>query len=434
MPRHWIRTGIAIATLLLTLMFGFWVRPVLTEEPVTISMLIQALEGAQMANLVESFNRDHADIRLELVEGPNASNLVEDLYASAFLLGDSPYDLVYMDIVWVPKFAAAGWLLDLSDRLSDTELADFMAGDVAGGRYQGGLYRIPLRSDGGMLYYRADLLEQAGFAPPETFTDLTEISQALQSQGRTTWGYVWQGRQYEGLAAMFVEVLAGHGGYWIDVDTNQVGLDDPEAIAAVQFLVDTVDQGIAPPGVTTYQEEETRRIFQGGDAIFLRNWPYVWALANGDDSPVQGKIALQPMVHEPGQSSGACQGGWGLGIAATSQHPEEAWEVVQYLTSAASQKAFVLEQAYVPSRRALFTDPDIVERFPHYPELERVVDSAVLRPPSPQYAQASDILQRYLSAAFTRQLTPAQAMQAAARETRALLGTIEGANLGEGNR
>lgn len=423
MPRNWTRTGIAIATLLLTLMLGFWARPVLTEEPVTISMLIQALEGAQMANLVESFNREHTDIRLELVEGPNASNLVEDLYSSAFLLGDSPYDLVYMDIVWVPKFAAAGWLLDLSDRVSDTELADFMPGDVAGGRYQEGLYRIPLRSDGGMLYYRADLLEQAGFEPPETFTDLVEISQALQSQGRTTWGYVWQGRQYEGLAAMFVEILAGHGGYWLDVDTNQVGLDDPEAIAAVQFLVDTVDQGIAPPGVTTYQEEETRRIFQGGDAVFLRNWPYVWALANGDDSPVQGKIALQPMVHEPGQTSGACQGGWGLGIAASSRHPEAAWEVVQYLTSEASQKAFVLEQAYVPSRRVLFTDPDIVERFPHYPELERVVDSAVLRPPSPQYAQASDILQRYLSAAFTRQLSPEQAMQAAARETRALLGS-----------
>ncbi len=133
MPRNWIRTGIVIATLLLTLVLGFWARPVLTEEPVTISVLIQALEGAQMANLVESFNREHSDIRLELVEGPNASNLVEDLYSSAFLLGDSPYDLVYMDIVWVAKFAAAGWLLNLSDRINVIELAAFMPGDVAGG-------------------------------------------------------------------------------------------------------------------------------------------------------------------------------------------------------------------------------------------------------------------------------------------------------------
>ena len=132
---------------------------------------------------MEEFNQNNPDVRLELVEGPNATNQLEDLYTSSFLLGNSPYDLVLMDIVWVPKFAAAGWLMPLDDRISAPELAEFLRGDVNGGRYQGKLYRMPFRSDAGMLYYRKDLLEQAGYEPPETYAQLIDISKDLQQQG-----------------------------------------------------------------------------------------------------------------------------------------------------------------------------------------------------------------------------------------------------------
>lgn len=73
------------------------------------------------------------------------------------------------------------------------------------------------------------------------------------------------------------------------------------------------------------------------------------------------------------------------------------------------------------NRSSLFTDPQIVAKYPHYPELLKISQSAVLRPPIAQYAQASDILQRYLSAALTDRLTSEQAMKAAASETRLLL-------------
>ncbi|MGF1536574.1 MAG: ABC transporter substrate-binding protein [Elainellaceae cyanobacterium] len=388
---------------------------------VQISVLIQALETAQWQSVVESFEADNPDIDLNMVEGPNATNLVEDLYTSSFLLGDSPYDLVYMDIVWVPKFAAAGWLMPLSDRISDAELAEFLDGDINGGRYEDELYRIPVRSDGGMLYYRTDLLNQIGAQPPETVEELMEISQALQEADAADWGYVWQGRQYEGLSAMFVEFLEGFGGFWVDPETREVGLDQPEAIAALEALQSTIDQGVSPNGVTNYQEEEARRLFQSGGSVFMRNWPYAWALVNGDDSSIAGNVGIKPMVHAAGKDSGACQGGWGFGISKSTPHPDEAWRVVEYFASAKAQEQFILENAYVPSRRALFTDPDIVARFGHYPDLLEVIESAVLRPPIAQYAQASDILQRYLSAAFTGRLSPERAMERAAAETRRLV-------------
>lgn len=397
--------------------------PALTQEkPVNIQVLIQALEGTQWEPIQADFNKNHPNIKLEIVKGPNDTNLVEDLYTSSFLLGDSPYDLAYMDIVWVQKFAAADWLQDLSEKVDKQELKEaYLEGDIAGGTYQDKLYRMPLRSDGGMLYYRTDLLKKGGFEPPNTFQELIKISKELQEKNLAKWGYVWQGKQYEGLSAMFIEILKGYGGFWVNPETNEVGLDKPESIAAVDFLRTTITEEISPPGVTTYAEEETRRLFQSGNTVFLRNWPYVYPLAS--ESEIAGKFAIKPMVHTPGESSGACLGGWGFGIVKSTKHPEEAWEVIQYFNKPKVQRKFIIETGFVPARKSLFNDQTLVAKFPYLPNLFQVVNNSVLRPPIAQYAQASDILQRYLSAALTGSRSPESAMKAAAAETRALLGT-----------
>ncbi|MES1022279.1 ABC transporter substrate-binding protein [Gloeocapsa sp. BRSZ] len=414
-----LRLGVFAAFFLGTVLYS-WIA--LSQQPVTLNLLMTAPDAQPwQQGIVKDFEAKNPDIRINIIEGPNATNLLEDLYTSAFILGDSPYDLVNMDVIWTPKFAAAGWLMDLTDRMSPEELEAFSDADVEGSRYEGRLYRIPMRSDVGMLYYRTDLLEQAGLQPPETFAELIQASQTLQQKDLINWGYVWQGRQYEGLVAMFIEVLEGFGGFWVNPETLEVGLDRPETVQAINFLKDTVAQGISPPGVTTYQEEETRRFFQSGQAAFLRNWPYVWPLAQEEGSPIEGRIAIKPMVATPGRNGGACLGGWGLGISATTRHPEEAWRAIQFFTSEEAQKNFVLNAGFVPSRRSLFTDPEIVAEYPHYPQLLEVVQQAVLRPPIAQYAQASDILQRYLSGALTNRMTPEQAMQSAANETRRLL-------------
>ena len=405
------------------LMSQLWGQPALTQERVTITALINAGEVPHWKELiVEDFEKENPGIHLEIIEAPNATDLTENLYTAAFILGDSPYDLVYMDVIWTGKFAAAGWLLDLSDRISEDELKAFMDKDVEAGRYKGKLYRIPLRSDAGMLYYRTDLLEQIGAKPPETFEDLLKTSQQLQEKKATRWGYVWQGAQYEGLPAMFVEILEGFGGFWVNSETNEVGLDQPEAIKAVEFLRSAIDKSISPPGVTSYREEDTRRLFVSGESAFLRNWPYVWATANEAGSEIKGKVGIKPMVHIPGAKSGACLGGWGMGIAKTSKHPQEALKAIQYFTSKEAQRRFTLETASISSRRDLFSDPEIIAKYPHYPKFQKLVESAVLRPPIAQYAQASDILQRYLNAALSnRSLSVEKTMKSAANETRNLL-------------
>jgi multiple sugar transport system substrate-binding protein len=413
------RKGIFLTVFFGIFLFG-WMA--FSQSPVTLNLLMTAPDAQPWKQgLIADFEKKNPGIRINLIEGPNAVNLIEDLYTSAFLLGDSPYDLVNMDVIWTSKFAAADWLLDLSDRISPTELEAFSPKDVEAGRYEGELYRIPIRSDLRMLYYRTDLLTAAGLKPPETFADLIKISQALQKDKTVNWGYLWQGRQYEGLVAMFMDILQGFGGFWVNPTTLEVGLDRPEALKAIAFLQSTIDTKVSPPGVTTYQEDETLRFFKSGQAAFLGSWPYVWPLANAEDSPIKGKIGIKPMVHAPGLNGGACLGGWGLGIAKSSKHPEEAWKAIQYFTSESVQRQLILQTGYVPSRKDLFIDSEVVAKYPHYPKLLEVSQSAVLRSPIAQYAQVSDILQRYLSRALTTRNNPEKLMQAAANETRRIL-------------
>lgn len=125
---------------------------------------------------------------------------------------------------------------------------------------------------------------------------MLEIAQKLKDDDEAQWGYLWQGKQYEGVAAMFVEVLEGFGGFWANPETLEVGLDSPEALRAVEFLRNTITEGISPRGVSTFGEEETRLLFQSGGSVFLRNWPYVWRLANEENSEIKGKFGISAML------------------------------------------------------------------------------------------------------------------------------------------
>ncbi|HEY9671206.1 MAG TPA: ABC transporter substrate-binding protein [Waterburya sp.] len=393
--------------------------------PVNLTLVVPAFEATYWSSLIHDFEAKNRNIRISLVEVKNRqgdlTEKLKEFYTINFQSGNA-YDLIYMDVIWISEFADRGWLLDLSERISRHELAKFLESDVIAGRYQGKLYRIPFRSDFGLLYYRKDLLEKAKLLPPKTFQELLKTSQALQKRRLAPWGYLWQGREYEGLSAMFVEVLQGYGGFWIKPASREVGLDRLEAIAAVKFLVNTMEQKISPVEVVSYSEDESFTQFQQGHAVFLRGWPYMWTQANAPDSPIQGNVGIQAMtLHAKYRSGGGCNGSWGLGIAKTSKHPNQAWKAIAYLTSAKVQHKFTLETGYIPSRKTLLNDPKILRKYPHFPQLSQALQHSVLRPPIPEYARASEILQRYLNQALRRESSPEEAMKAAASETRQLL-------------
>lgn len=413
-----------LAGLLLVQLLGltiWWVRwPQL--NPTVLSFVVPLDEAAGWQRLIDEFEKQNTDVRLQLVEGTYNTDQVKAIYAADLSGGNPQHDLVYMDVVWLPWFASEGWLQDLSDLLPSEELTAFLPSELAAGRYQETLYRLPFRADVGLLFYNRTLMEQLGVEPAQTFDQLVAQSQAVQAQGAAPWGYLWQGREYEGLVANFVEVLAGYEGFWIEPETGAVGLDQAAAIAATTFLADTIRQGISPQLVTSYSETESFNQFSQGQSLFMRNWPSFWQQVNQSDSSVQGQVGLAPVVAASGLAAQACRGGWGFGIAQNAAHPEAARRAIAFFTSAAEQKRFVLESGHLPSRSALYADPEIVARYPFFPEmLETLENHSIFRPQIPQYDEASRILQEHLWQALVGQATPQDAMEEAAKKTRKVL-------------
>lgn len=393
-------------------------RPSSGTAGVELSVLMDADVNGDWHAFIGEFERLNPGVHINYVEGSSETNSREDLYVTSMLGGQVVYDLIYADVVWVPKFAAAGWLEDLTDRWPAERWDEFIPSALEGGKYKGRIYRVPQDIDVGMLFYRRDLLEAAHELPPETFDDLVRVAQKLQHPEQL-WGYVWQGKQYEGLICDFVEVLTGFGGFWINADTNEVGLDRPEAVRALQWMHDTIHRTrISPPGTTAYTEEESRLIFQGGRAIFLRNWPFVWITSQQAGSSVVGKVGIRPTPASPNGRPAATLGGWGMSIAKNSRHKDEAWKFCEYVSALPQVMRVQAHRGSPPALKAFYQNSND----PAWRDIYRVMETAVVRPRIPQYAQASDILQRYVSATLTERMTPANAMNAAAKETRLLLG------------
>lgn len=247
------------------------------SPPVPLAFVVPPDEVKQWSSLVEEFHAHHSNIRISLYRGGITTDQRWGVYTSDLrnseLENFSPrYDLVYMDTIWVPIFASLGWLSDLSDLFPPTELEQFLKADIEAGTYKKKLYRIPFHSGAGVIYYRKDLLKKQGLKPPQTFQELEDISEQLKASRLADWGYVWQGNQYEGLVATFLEVLEGYGGFWIDGD--KVGLDQEPALKAVKFLRDTIRKKITPPEVVTYDEAQSLQKFMNEEVVFLRSWPY----------------------------------------------------------------------------------------------------------------------------------------------------------------
>lgn len=357
--------------------------------------------------MIKEFEKKNQNVHIELIEGSDATDALEAAYINSFVQKGLHYDLIYMDVVWIARFAHEGWLLDLSDKLSKQETSEFLSDEIESGRYNNKLYWFPFHTDVGVLFYRKDLLNSIEHKSLKTFDDLHDVSQRLYSTKlketkRPRWNYVWQGQKYEGLVAMFVEVLYGYSGYWVR-NTFDVGLDKEPALKAIEFLWNTIhgENSISPASVTTSQEEETLRIFKDEDAVFLRSWPYVWSKANAPDSPIQGKIAIAPVMHARGQKSRPCRGGWGLGIFNSTEHPKEALQAIKFFTNADNQRRHALRTGNMPTRGSLFHDPLLVERYNYYPELLKMLNESVSRPSTPKYYEISRILQHYLYSALT---------------------------------
>ena len=373
-------------------------------------------EGLLLARQLAAFQRANPDVSVRLRRTPDDATQRHQLYVQWLNARVGEPDVLQLDVVWTAEFAAAGWILPLDQFAPDT--AAFLPAVLAADRWRGVLYAVPWFVDVGLLYWRTDLMAAA----PVSMAELDRTARTVVGDGSARFGIVWQGARYEGLVTVFLEFLAAHGGRIMD-DAGRMVVDSRAGIGALEAMRAQIDSGLAPPEVLGWHEEEARFAFQNGAAAFMRNWPYAyWLLADSAASQVAGRFGVAPMPAAPGGRTAAALGGAQLAINAYSEHPEEAWRLVEFLTDSERMLERAAALGQFPPRSSLYDDSRLAAALPiPLDQVRAAVHAAVARPATPMWTQLSEILQVELHRALSGQREPAAALRDAAAEMNRVL-------------
>ena len=353
---------------------------------------------------IAEFERQNPGIKIVRDIGPQSSTQLHDLIVQKLKNRDAEMDVYVMDVIWPSEFASAGWALPLDRFFPATEQEKFLPAPILANRYRGQIFGVPFFIDAGLLYYRKDLLEKYGMAPPRFWPELVDQAKAIlaREQDSQLVGFSGQFKQYEGLICNMMEYILSNGGALWDESRLKSAISQPRAVEAVRFVRDQIIGQIAHRGVLAYEEPESFALFTQGKAIFHRNWPYAWNLANDPQrSAIAGKVGMIPLPSFPGGKGVAALGGWQLGISRFSRRTDLAWRFIAFMTSHAMQKRIALATGRGLARRELYEDRELLKKFPHFKSLRETFKQSVPRPITPVYVPLSNIMQRYFSSVLS---------------------------------
>lgn len=350
--------------------------------------------------LLTAFEAQHPGVRVRHEPLPWTADVQHQFYVMNLEGRSAGFDVLMLDVIWVPEFARAGWLLDLTDRWPERERREHFPSMVAAATLHDRVWAVPWVMNVGLLYYRRDLLARHHLGVPLTYDELAAQAKSVVAaeHDASLGGFLWQGKQYEGLVVNVLESFWAAGTDLLGPDGRL--LPDPRRAAeALAFRRRILADGVSPALVSAADEELTRREFGAGHAVFLRNWPYARDLFEAEGSPVRGRVGIAPL---PG---GGALGGAHLGINGATRHPDAAWALVRFLTGPEAQRAIARAVGLHPTRPSLLDDP----------ELRVIFDGARPRPVTPWYQTISATLQPELSAAILGVKSPRRALGDATR-------------------
>ena len=365
-----------------------------------------------LPKLIEAFNKQSSGFKVNYREMPADTGQYFDQLRTQFQAGAGGIDVIGGDVIWPAQFAGNGYIADLSDRFKDSD--EFLPGPMEAMKFEDGIYGVPWYTDAGLLYYRKDLLEKAGFSePPKTWDELRQQAQKVMQDEGTKFGFVFQGAEYEGGVCNGLEYIWTHGGDVLDPDDpSKVVVESPESVAALTTERAMIEDGVTTRAVLQFMEDQSHGAFVRGDSVFLRNWPYVYALLSDPNEseikPDQVGIAAIPTG---GAQSASALGGWNFLVNAASEKQDQAWEFIQWMTAPEQLKRNALEGSKLPVRRELYEDQDILDKVP-VARLGKdvIIDNSRPRPVSPLYSDISLELAEKFNGSLAGEMSPEDAV------------------------
>jgi multiple sugar transport system substrate-binding protein len=368
--------------------------------------------SGNLPKLISKFNESHPNGKVTLHELPDEADQQRQQILQNTQIKNPKMAVLNVDVVWTAEFGANSYTEALPPDQFPTD--GFLKPTVDSATYFGKLYAYPFRSNGGLLFYRKDLLDKYSLEVPTTFDEMKAACDKIipGEKNSKLACYAGQFNKYEGLTVNFDEAVHGAGGVIVG-DDGKPNVATPEATKGLQTLTDWFKDGQIPKAAITWTEEEGRKAFQDGELVFHRNWPYVYAKAAATDgsSKINGKFDVAPLagITQPGVSS---LGGGNLGIAKNAENKGTAADFLKFMASADSQKSDTLATGNAPVVESVYSDQDVLKKYPFFPTLLKSIKTAKPRPKAVQYGDVTLAIQDAAYGALQGQTQPDAALQA----------------------
>jgi multiple sugar transport system substrate-binding protein len=329
---------------------------------------------------------------------------------------NSAYDVVLFDVIWPAEFGHNGLLVDVTKRIPAAENDQIFDGAWSTVTWNGRRWGMPWILDTKYLFYNTDMLAKAGIAaPPKTWQELADDAKILKDKGIVQYPIAWSWSQAEALICAYTTLLAAFGGEFFH--DGKPAFQQGGGLDALNYMVDTLKAGLSNPHSKEFLEDDVRRVFSSGEAAFALNWTYMYATANDpQQSQIAGKVGIAPAPGVAGKSEySAMNGSMALGIPTNSTHQDQAWQYIEYLTSQPVQNQYA--KLSLPIWKSSYDDPKVAEG------QEALVKAAKIslnimypRPLIINSQELSSILQKDIQEALLGSMSPADALQDAAKK------------------
>ncbi|WP_137152901.1 ABC transporter substrate-binding protein [Devosia sp. FKR38] len=359
--------------------------------------------GNGLAFLRSQLDKFEADTgnKVTIVPMPSSTSDQFGQYKLWLAAGNTDIDVYQTDVIWAPQLADQ--FLDLTEAAKDV-VGNHFPSIIESQTVDGKLVAMPAFTDAPALFYRKDLLEKYSKPVPATWDEMAATAQEIMDGERAAgnaemYGFVFQGNAYEGLTCDALEWVKSNGGGQIVEADGTISINNPQAAAAIDRAAKWIGT-ISPEGNLAYQEEESRGVWQLGNSVFMRNWPYAYALGNSDDSAVKGKFDVAPLPAGDGEGarSAATLGGWNVAVSKYSSDPEEAIKLALFLSSTEVQKERAINQSNLPTIPSLYEDADVLAASPFMANWKAIFEQAVPRPSAPTKIKYNEVSSLFWSA------------------------------------
>jgi len=419
------------------------------SQAVEISYAWGPDDSGTLQPIIDDFNREHeGEIQVSWHLMPRASDAFYRQLVSDFEANAADYAVFAADSPWTASLVQKGYAANLTSRFRDAYSTDqFVDAAIQSAAYKLRIYGMPWYTDAGVFFYRKDLLEKNGFStPPSTWEELANMAQTvMQNEDNIEHGFVFQGYAYEGGVTNALEYIWNAGGQVMSLrsntgssmgqntlDPNVIQVNSKGAASGLATARGFVEDGIAPSDVTSFREEEAWVEFLGGRSVFMRNWPYVYGLIDAEETqerldtePVTAdQIGVAPLPSASADRKGySCLGGWNLMINdnVSSRKKDAAWTFIRYLTKERQQKRRAVGGGFLPTRGALYDDPELQKEAPGINLSREAVRRARIRPVSPLYPEMSPRIATAFTRTLRRDVTARQSVQRLEQELTSIM-------------